>query len=673
MQRRTPFVATAAVLVLAAISLDAQEPRHPLDPLGWEEYWAVLEVLRDAGHLTDGAKLPFVTLVEPEKGLVWRWADGQPFTRTALAVVREGAATHEAVIDLRGRRVSSWTEKPGVHAQWTEDEFVSVVGEVKKHPDFIAALAKRGITDLTFIDCFAVPPGYFGTDEQQGRRVSSVFCSDPRGVRNTYTRAIEGVTVVVDMVERKVIRVVDEGVVPMPAVRAEYDRASLGPPREVPGPIQVTQPMGPGFTLDGHRVTWQNWSFHVRPDTRLGVIVSTVRYRDGDRDRPVLYQGSLSEIFVPYMDPAFAWYTRNFIDAGEFSAGGLTKPLRPGVDCPEHALFMDYVLAGGDGRPQSRSDMICIFERAAGDVSWRHYAGGEVHGRARRDLVIRTAAVLGNYDYLFDWVFMQDGTIQVGVGSTGIAEVKMVREAGAVVAVGNGNGASGNGGNGADGAGAADAAPDAYGRFVAPNVVAVNHDHYFSFRLDLDVDGAANNFVVDRLRTVTLPEDHPRRSIWVAEQTVATTESQGKLNIDYDRPAFWRVTSPTATNHVGYPTSYQIRPMGNTNTLLTADDYPRRRAGFIDHHLWVTPHAPGELYAAGDYPTLSLPGQGLPGWTANDRSIAGRDVVVWYTVGMHHMVRAEDWPVMPVMWHTFELRPFDFFDENPAMDLPLRP
>jgi primary-amine oxidase len=121
---------------------------------------------------------------------------------------------------------------------------------------------------------------------------------------------------------------------------------------------------------------------------------------------------------------------------------------------------------------------------------------------------------------------------------------------------------------------------------------------------------------------------------------------------------------------VGYPTSIQLMPKKNVNTLLSADDYPRRRAGFIDHHLWVTPYAADEKYAAGDYPTLSTPDQGLPAFTSEDRSIKDTDVVLWYTFGMHHMVRAEDWPVMPVLWHSFEIRPFDFFDANPAMDLP---
>jgi primary-amine oxidase len=176
--------------------------------------------------------------------------------------------------------------------------------------------------------------------------------------------------------------------------------------------------------------------------------------------------------------------------------------------------------------------------------------------------------------------------------------------------------------------------------------------------------------MADRLVTKMLPADHPRRSIWVRQSTTARTESEGMLHVDMERPALWRVVSTTRQNQVGYPTSYQLVPGMTVATLLTPDDYPRRRAGFIDHSLWVTPYRPEEKYAAGDHPTLSTPGQGLPAWTKANRRIEQTDVVLWHTIGMHHVVRAEDWPVMPVMWHSFELRPFDFFDRNPALDLP---
>jgi primary-amine oxidase len=358
------------------------------------------------------------------------------------------------------------------------------------------------------------------------------------------------------------------------------------------------------------------------------------------------------------MDPAFDWYRRNFLDAGEFSAGGLLKPLARGLDCPEGAVYLDGLVADDEGRPKAAPNVMCLFEREAGDMAWRHFSG-EPESRRKRDLVVRSAAVLGNYDYVFDWSFQQDGTIRVAVGSTGIAEVKSTAMARAdAQAVTNGGGVADTG--------------DTYGRFVDQNLIAVNHDHYFNFRLDVDVDGPVNSFVADRLVTKTLPADNPRRSIWVREPMTARTESQGMLHMDMERPAFWRVLSTTRRNHVGYPTSYQLMPGMAINTLLTSDDYPRRRAGFIDHQLWVTSYSPQERYAAGDYPTLSTPGQGLPAWTKANRQIEQSDIVLWYTTGMHHVVRAEDWPVMPVLWHSFELRPFDFFDRNPALDLPRR-
>ncbi len=646
--------ACAALSFLCTPSARAQAPQHPLDPLGWEEYWAVLETLADTGHLDGDTRFSRLQLQEPDKSLVWNWSPGDAMPRSAFAVVREGPRTYEAVIDISDRRLISWSELEGAQPQWLREEFGSGAAQVKANPEFIAAMERRGITDLTFIECHAIPPGYFGTPEQQGRRIGYVYCNDPSGVRNTWTRSIGGLTIVVDMTDGTVLRVVDEGAVPVPGTTAEYDRASLEPMRDVPGPVRVSQPLGPGFEIDGHRITWQNWSFHLRPDTRVGMVVSTVRYQDGDRDRRVMYEGSLSEIFVPYMDPSFSWHSRNFIDAGEFSAGGLTKPLLPGRDCPDHAVYIDHVVPGDNGRPHDRPNMICVFERVAGDVAWRH-VGDPDASRPKRDLVVRIGAVLGNYDYLFDWVFEQNGSIRVGVGATGIAEAKPVVEADAQAPP------------------TGEARADAYGRFVAPHIVAVNHDHYFNYRLDLDVDGTRNDFLIDRLRSVTLPDDNPRRSIWVVDETVAASESEAMLTIDYNKPAIWRVASESETNQVGYRTSYQLMPGGNGNTLLSPDDYPRRRAGFIDHHLWVTPYVAGERYAAGVYPTLSEPGMGLPKWTEANRSIADTDIVLWYTIGLHHVVRAEDWPIMPVLWHWFELRPFDFFDQNPAMDLPETP
>ena len=656
---RTSLFGVLSIVVLATVGpATAQGVQHPLDPLSFQEDWTVLEVLQEAGRVNTETRFSIVHLRQPDKNVVWSWSQGRDFPRQGFAVVRQGADAYEAVVDVRQRRLASWTRLEGVQPNWLDEEFRAMDKEVKSHPDFIAAMKKRGITDFTFLRCLALPPGYFGTDEQRGRRIGHVQCSDTRGVRNTFPRQITGLTAVIDLNAKQVLRVVDEGVVPVTKAVADYDPTSIGQPRDVPGPMRVDQPLGPGFRLDGHVVEWQKWRFHVRPDQRVGTVVSTVTYGDRDTRRQVLYEGHLSEIFVPYMDPAFDWYRRNFLDAGEFSAGGLLKPLVRGLDCPEGAMYLNGLVADDEGRPKAVPNVMCLFERETGDMAWRHFSE-EPESRRKRDLVVRSAAVLGNYDYVLDWSFQQDGTIRVAVGSTGIAEVKSTALARANAP------RSTNGGSVADTA-------DAYGRFVDQNLIAVNHDHYFNFRLDIDVDGPTNTFVADLLVTKTLPAENPRRSLWVRESMTPRTESEAMLHMDMQRPALWRVLSTTRSNHVGYPTSYQLMPGMAINTLLTPDDYPRRRAGFIDHQLWVTPYRAEERFAAGDYPTLSTPGQGLPAWTKANRRVEQSDVVLWYTTGMHHVVRAEDWPVMPVLWHSFELRPFDFFDRNPALDLPRR-
>ena len=649
------------LLICVVFTLDLRaQPQHPLDPLSWQEHWTLLEVLNQDGKLDSETRFSMVNLQEPDKKSVWNWSEELTIPRSAYALVRQKEKSYKAVVDLNARTITSWEELLDVQPNWIGEEFGSVIEAVKKHPDFIAAMKKRGIEDMTFIDCLCIPPGYYGTEEDTGRRVGHVHCNDVRGVRNIWTRGIEGLTAVVDMHEKKVIRIVDQGVVDVPTVSADYDQDAIGKPRAIDGPIMKTQPMGPGFKKTGYVIEWQNWRFHVRPDHRVGLVISTVTYQQGDQERPVLYQGHLSEIFVPYMDPAFSWFHRNFLDAGEYTAGGLTKPLIAGLDCPDNTVFIDGLVAGDNGRPRSVPRMVGIFERETGDMAWRHFTeGGEgvAESRVKRDLVVRAAAVLGNYDYIFDWIFQQDGSIRVAIGATGIAEAKAVNQSNALADLGPGRAAP-------------DLPADAYGRFVDDNVVAVNHDHYFSYRLDMDVDGSNNSLLLDRLVASNLPADHPRRSIWVKESKIAQTESQAKLNINFDRPTLWRVISNTRKNHVGYPTSYQLMAGMNGNTLLSEDDFPRRRAGFINHHLWVTPFNGDERFAAGEYPTLSTPGQGLPAWTSSNRNIENADIVLWYTIGMHHMVRAEDWPVMPVLWHSFELRPFDFFDRNPSMDIP---
>ncbi|MCI4645966.1 MAG: hypothetical protein MRY64_14385 [Hyphomonadaceae bacterium] len=611
------------------------EPVYP-DPLTVEEHWRVLEILHDADRIDGATRFSRIALAPIDKHA--------PGPRQAELIIKQGADTIEALVDLEAGQVAEWEVVENAQAPWLYEEYIGpVVAAVKAHPDFQAALERRGIERPEFIQCRTSPPGNFGEERFAGRRLAAVRCFPAGPESNKYPRRVEGLLIFADMNTYEILEIRDYEVIPIPDTYADYDDDHESSERAFPTPAGSPFPEGPGYEVDGNIVTWDQWRFHIRSDQRVGIVISQAEWKDGDAWRPVLHEGHLSEISVPYMAPQGDWYLRNPIDAGEYSAGGLSDPLTPGVHCPAHATFMDGLIVNDRGYPQTKPDTVCLFERATGDPLWLH----DVEGRQDRNLVARMAARLGNYDYIVDWVFSSDGQIQIRLGATGIVAIMNTLEQDATSPVIGEN------------------APDAYGRFVDDHVVAVNHSHYFNFRMDLDVDGPTNNFHKGDVVTRRLPESHVRKSIWVYEDEVLGDEEAAKLS----GMGLWRVGSTDQTNGVGYPTSYQIMPGMNARTKLTEDDWARSRAGFVDNVLWVTRYKPDERYAAGDYPTLSTPGEGLPDYSDGE-DIAGQDIVVWYTMGMHHVVRAEDWPIMPVLWHDVTLRPFDFFDSNAATALP---
>jgi primary-amine oxidase len=635
-------------LLVTTVPAWAQSAKHPLDGLTGSEQWTVYEVLSAAGKIDKETRIPLIQLHEPPKEEVLAWKPGQPIRREAHAVVKKGPQTFEATIDLNNKKLASWTEVKGVQPNLAGGEEEEIGETVKENAEVQTALKKRGITDFGTVQCGGYGTGYFATAEEQGRRLLRLECTDRRGAWEGWGRPIAGLTILWDGNEKKVLRVIDSGAVPVPQSQVNYDLASVGALREIPTPITVQQAMGPSFHLDGQSVSWQKWSFHFRIDRRVGLIVTNVGYKDGDKLRSILYEGSLSEMFVPYMDPSEAWFAKSFFDAGEF-ADGFSSSLEPGEDCPENAVYFDQVYADWKGLPQLKPRAACLFEQPAGYMAWRH-EGQVVESRKARELVLRTIGIFGNYDYAFDWIFEQNGTIRVRAGATGLDEVKGVKSRTAAEDT--------------------DGQASVYGRFVAENTVGVDHDHYFSFRLDFDVDGTTNSFVRDRLTTKRLPANSLRKSLWVAEPVTAKTEQEAKAHMSMEQPEMWRVVNPNVLSPLGYPVGYELMGGENAMSLLVPEDYPQKRAGFTDYQIWVTPYRDNERYAAGDYPMQSKGGDGLPAWTKANRAIENTDIVLWYTIGFHHVPHAEDWPVLPTMWHEFELKPVNFFARNPALDLP---
>jgi primary-amine oxidase len=433
-------------------------------------------------------------------------------------------------------------------------------------------------------------------------------------------------------------------VVPVPAKNANYGLDDVGPLRSDLNPLQISQPEGPSFTVDGALVRWQKWWFRVGFTPREGLVLHTVGWEDNGRLRPILHRAAMSDMVVPYGDPAPTHHRKNTFDGGELNFGALVNSLTLGCDCLGEIHYFDAALVDQDGKAYAVKNAICMHEEDYG-VLWRHMnmRTNQTELRRSRRLVVSSFSTIGNYDYGIFWYLYQDGTIQCEVKLTGILST-------GAVPVGQ---------------------TPRYGQLLNEDgLYAPIHQHFFNFRLDLDVDGPVNTVYEEHAE----PEPAgPGNVLGAAFRTVRTplhTELAAQQLIDPLRGRVWRVVNPERRNALGEPVGYRLVPHGNVQSMASAESSVARRAAFMTKHLWVTPYADRERFAAGDFPYQHAGGAGLPEWTAADRSIAETDVVLWYTVGSHHAPRVEDWPVMPVSYAGFLLQPVGFFTANPALDVP---
>ncbi|MEO1592890.1 MAG: primary-amine oxidase [Cyanobacteria bacterium J06632_22] len=618
---------------------------HPLEPLSPDEIRAAVAIVRSQRSLGSTTRFATVTLNEPDKATVLAFQPGDALEREAFLILldNETAKTYEVVVSLTAGTVKLWQHRPGVQPPIMLDEFVKCEAAVKASADFQAAIAKRGITDpdLVMVDPWSA--GHYGIPDEEGVRLSRALCwvkANPTD--NGYARPIEGVIPVVDLNKMEVLRVEDYGVVPLPPQDGNYTPEYVKHYRQDLKPLDIVQPEGPSFTVEGHHISWQKWKIRVGFTPREGLVLYNVSYTDGEVDRPIFYRASLAEMTVPYGDPRPNHYRKNAFDVGEYGIGALANALTLGCDCLGVIHYFDAFITDSHGEVAQIENAICLHEEDFG-ILWKHvdWRTEQTEVRRSRRLVISFIATVGNYEYGFYWYFYQDGTVQYEVKLTGIVST----------------------------AAALPGERPKYGTLVAPQLNAPIHQHVFNVRMDMTVDGLENS--VYEVDIVPEADEHnPYGNAFYAKSTLLPTEQTAQRLIDPMKGRYWKIVNPSKTNAMGYPTAYKLMPGENTWPMARPDASVTHRATYMTQHLWVTPYAPEEKFPAGDYPNQHPGGDGLPAWTQANRSVENTDLVVWYTFAHNHSPRAEDWPVMPVGTIGFKLKPLNFFDENPANDVP---
>ena len=615
-------VACAIALLFGTTTLQAQDNRHPLDPLTAAEITRTVNVLRASGRTTPDTRYGTITVQSAAK------TSAGPRTARVLGFDWSKNEGFVAVVNLDASRIESWTvvdsEPPMRLLTIRRAEEIA-----HADPRWVQAMHKRNV-DTARVSVLVglaerekLPRK--GTDRVVSASVWQRDAAPPNEV-------VRGINLQVNLTRGRLEEFSDNQAQP-PTVSQATTRAALAP-------LNIVQPAGSSVRINGNVITWDRWRLRVGIDPRLGLEVHDVSFNDGGTQRAVLYSGAITEIVAPYGDANFStWYPR---DEGDYGMGIYSMSSAVELnDVPANAAFLPATMHDHVGRPINVPRAIAVYERDGG-MLWRHAN----QSRRGRQLVVSGHSTIDNYDYQFNWIFSQDGAIEGEVVLSGIMNVNGSRRQRDTAHV---------------------AGHSVTGHLVAPRVNAPNHQHFFSYRLDLDVDGSTNT--VYQMDTRAVASDPKGEQFSMIERPLST-EREAMADVSFATARTWRVVNTHRTNGLGQFTGYTLVPGAATPIFASASSAILRMTGFPAHQLWVTPHAPLELYAAGEFQNLGRDNEGLPSWTRANRAIADTDVVLWYTLGITHIPRPEDWPFMPAHRGSFRLLPTSFFTRNPTLDLP---
>ena len=422
-------------------------------------------------------------------------------------------------------------------------------------------------------------------------------------------------------------------------------------------PLHVVQPEGASYTIEPvgndslQTISWQKWCFQLHYNAREGPVLFNVQY-DG---RPLFYRVSLCEMNIPYADPRYPFFKKSAFDLGDAGAGAMANNLQLGCDCLGHISYVSATIADDKGDPVPLENCVCIHEQDGG-IGWKHtnYRTGRAAVTRNRELVLQTIITVSNYEYILAYIFNQVGELTYEVRATGVLSTQPID-----------HDLCGENGEGVP-----------WGTVVHPGVLATHHQHIFSLRIDPNIGSLTqgNQLVYSEAHPMPVDNDlNPHGTGYYVQDTLVTHSSGLDLAPDANRT--FKIVNPNQRNKInGKPIAYKIMAPPFQKMLSSPESYNHKRAEFADKNIYVTKYADRELYAGGWYTNQSRGGTGVRSWAARNDDIAGgntgEDLVVFVQFGINHIPRIEDFPVMPCEKISVHLKPVNFFDRNPGLDVP---
>ncbi|KAK4457489.1 putative copper amine oxidase [Cladorrhinum samala] len=649
-------------------------PSHPLGPLSASEITQSSDLIRSAWPENTALYFKVVTLREPAKKELVPYLAAERAGKAVPSIDRRAFVVyslkgthnlHEAVVNLTAKKIESNVKLgPFVHPNADGDEIVAIEKAALSHPDVLAEVAKLQLPEGAEL---VVDPWIYGADGlKEGKFYDDVrlyqcyiYMRDPENSSEKdschYSFPLP-ISPVIDPATMELIRIdilptgLDETIAPLSAYKPrpanEYIPESQHTMRTDLKPLHVQQPEGASFTVEafsdlGRTIRWQKWDFKVGFNQREGCVLYDVHYDN----RPLFYRLSLSDMSIPYADPRSPFHRKAAFDLGDVGAGWMANNLELGCDCLGSIYYLSSVLSDTRGKPVEMPNVVCIHEQDSG-ILWKHtnYRTNRAVVVRNRELVLQTIITVANYEYILAYVFNMAGDFTYEVRATGILSTQPLDLD-------------------------LTTTPHPYGTAVHLGVLAVHHQHFFSLRVDPMVGGHGNQITYDEAHA--MPRD-PKLNPHGVGYTVRKTEieTSGGFDLDPSRNRVFKITNPAVRNKLNnLPVAYKVMVPPMQPILADRDSFHYKRAEFADRSIYVTRHKDHELFAGGQYTNQSRGGTGVRSW-AERREDVKEEPVLWVNFALNHIVRTEDFPVMPAEMLRVMFRPANFFERNPSLDVP---
>lgn len=650
----------------------------PLDPLTLTEMNLAVQIAKkDLNFKIASTFFDRVELELPTKASVLHYQPGTPFVRKAYVGTYDQSMDkyYAYSINLTDSTINNPVYVvnivPKARPAWTTSDDVKVSKKIKSNAAYKTALAARGITPQqinnyqiiqnTLIDgrlnsdqCTCNMPNLERNPRPRAFYASTILLDEPYSSQsllgNWYLQPVSGVWAWVDCNSDSVLKIEDTGnIVPInqgllnvndpPNYYCNSLRNTL-----TSFPLVMKQPNGPSFNINGNQILWERWRFRYMLHPSVGLVFNLVEYNDIKNQsdpanyKSILYQANINEAITTYGSTEYGTRNFNFLDFGEYQTRIFMTPLQAGIDVPPYATFYHPLFVLEDGTVYQYENGLAIYEQDAG-VLWRHYEfnTGKVQGRRNRELVLVHAACIGNYDYLYYWIFSQNGSIRCEIKLSGMDEM------------------------------AAGTQGTETATLIGPNLLASNHQHFFNFRFDFSIDGQVNRVSEHNIS----PIDNTCKNAWVENETLLHTTGESIRNINPLTARTWAFSNHSNhSNDEHHHPAYVLKSHDCIARMAQSTARIAERALFMENNLYVTKYRENEQYFMGNYPIEKAVGEGVVLTPERlSENIIDEDLVAWFTIGFGHAPEVENFPVLNAETLKVELLPHNFFKQNPGIDV----